>query len=78
MLSLIYGTAQNCPDNFRFFRLDQSHALENGVVRGGEFVRRRYANLWGEQGSFRAGTHRNVVPVLFFDHRNAVPVLFDI
>jgi len=30
------------------------------------------------QGSFRAGTHRNAVPVLFFDHRNAVPVLFGI
>ena len=28
------------------------------------------------QGSFRAGKHRNAVPVLFFDHRNAVPVLF--
>jgi len=31
-----------------------------------------------EQGSFRVGTHRNAVPVLFFDHRNAVPVLFGI
>ena len=30
------------------------------------------------QGSFRAGTHRNAVPDLFFDHRNAVPVLYGI
>ena len=35
-----------------------------------------YIMLHCLQGSCRAGTHRNAVPVLFFDHRNAVPVLF--
>jgi len=78
MLSLIYGTAQNCPDNFRFFRLDQSHALENGVVRGGGSSSEGDMRIYGGAGFVSSRNAPERRSCSFFDHGNAVPVLFDI
>jgi len=52
------------------------HPAVTAVELHRESKKTRHQTISNNQGSFRAGTHRNAVPVLFFDHRNTVPVLF--